>query len=183
VVEQFTASKLNGESTATQVTDDEAPDGVALETVFDYGSQAVYEFEREGGSPCICEVIEDAVGPITDAYARDGDLYVTVHTTDMDAIREVIGSLEADFGDVRVEYLARSREESEESEVVPVDLRNLTDRQREVVRTAYRMGYFEYPREANAGNVAAALDIGTSTFTEHLNVAQSKILDELLSRG
>ena len=55
----------------------------------------------------------------------------------------------------------------------------LTDPQREALRTAYEMGYFEYPRDANASEVAAALDIQRSTFTEHLNAAQSKLLDEL----
>jgi predicted DNA binding protein len=61
-------------------------------------------------------------------------------------------------------------------------MRRLTDRQREVLRTAHEMGYFEYPRGANAGEVATALDIEPSTFTEHLNAAQSKLLDELLVR-
>ena len=44
------------------------------------------------------------------------------------------------------------------------------------------MGYFEYPRESNASEVAAALDIEPSTFTQHLNAAQTKLLDELLRR-
>ncbi|WP_436935535.1 helix-turn-helix domain-containing protein [Halovenus marina] len=166
VVEQFTASDA----------------GETMEAVFDYGAETVYEFERDGEPQCICEAIEDSVGPVTETYAHGGDLHVTLHTPDMDGLREVLGSLQSEFGDVQVEYLARGREERDESEVVPVDLRKLTERQREVVRTAYRMGYFEYPREANAGEVASELDIGTSTFTEHLNAAQSKLLDELLVR-
>ncbi|MEF8887534.1 MAG: helix-turn-helix domain-containing protein, partial [Haloarculaceae archaeon] len=54
------------------------------------------------------------------------------------------------------------------------------DRQREVVETAYEMGYFEYPRESNATEVATALDIQPSTFTEHLTAAQGKLLGELV---
>jgi len=42
------------------------------------------------------------------------------------------------------------------------------------------MGYFERPRDANAGAVAEALDIAPSTFAEHLAAAQRKLLDEAL---
>ncbi|MEF8843240.1 MAG: helix-turn-helix domain-containing protein [Haloarculaceae archaeon] len=62
-----------------------------------------------------------------------------------------------------------------------VDRGRLTDRQREVLRTAYRMGYFEYPRSANATEVAETLGIGLSTLAEHLAAAQAKLLDELLT--
>lgn len=171
VAEQFEAS---GE------TEFDAPDGTEFEEVFDYGQRAIYEFERSPERACVCEVIEAAVGPVTETYAEDGELHVTLHAGDMTGLREHIRELKSDFGDVRIEYLVRGRADDEgESDIVPVDVRRLTDRQREVVATAYEMGYFEYPRESNASEVAAALDIEPSTFTEHLNAAQSKILDEL----
>ncbi|MFW6000412.1 MAG: helix-turn-helix domain-containing protein, partial [Halorubrum sp.] len=59
----------------------------------------------------------------------------------------------------------------------------LTDRQCEVLRTAYRMGYFERPRDANASEVADALDISPSTFAEHLATAQRKLLEEALAEN
>ena len=62
-----------------------------------------------------------------------------------------------------------------------VDRGRLTDRQREVLQTAYDMGYFDHPKRANASEVAAALDISPSTFTEHLAVAQQKILEAILA--
>jgi hypothetical protein len=49
-----------------------------------------------------------------------------------------------------------------------------------VLRTAHEMGYFGYPREANATAVADALDVGVSTFTEHLAAAQRTVFDDLL---
>jgi predicted DNA binding protein len=168
VTEQFT--------TAAEPTDSEA------EEVFDYGSQQVYEFEREYDEPCVCEFIEQSLGPVTDAYASNGDLHVTLHVADTDKLRALLGELNERFGNVRIEYLVQGRERATESKLVPVDLRRLTDRQREVVATAHEMGYFEYPRDSNATEVADALDIEPSTFTEHLNAAQSKLLDELLAR-
>jgi predicted DNA binding protein len=169
VTEQFTTA---AEPTATEA-----------EEVFDYGTQQVYEFEREYDEPCICEYIEQSLGPVTDTYASNGNLHVTLHAGDVDKLRELLGELTDRFDTVRIEYLVQGRDEVGESELVPVDLRRLTDRQREVLATAHEMGYFEYPRDSNATEVSEALDIEPSTFTEHLNAAQSKLLDELLARS
>ena len=62
-----------------------------------------------------------------------------------------------------------------------VDRGVLTDRQREVLRVAFEMGYFERPRETNAEAVAAALGIAPSTLAEHLAAAQSKLTDAVLN--
>ncbi|MXR51043.1 bacterio-opsin activator [Halovenus sp. WSH3] len=168
VTEQFT--------TADEPATDEA------EEVFDYGAQRVYEFERDYDDPCICEYIEQSLGPVTDAYATGGNLHVTIHAGDVEKLRELLGELNDRFGTVRIEYLVQGRDQAAESNLVPVDLRRLTDRQQEVLQTAHEMGYFEYPRNSNASEVSEALGIEPSTFTEHLNAAQSKLLDELLAR-
>ncbi|WP_436926694.1 helix-turn-helix domain-containing protein [Halosimplex amylolyticum] len=52
----------------------------------------------------------------------------------------------------------------------------LTDRQREVLVTAYRSGYFQRPRERTGAEVAAQLGISPSTFSQHLRAAQRKLL-------
>lgn len=169
------------EQGAEQVTDEHGAEGV--EEVFDYGAQSVYQFDRETETPCICEYLESRLGPVAETYALDGDLHVTFHAGRMHNLREVLRECKEQFGDVRVEYLVRGRESEDDSEIIPVDVRRLTERQREVLRTAYEMGYFEYPRGANAGEVAEELGIRPSTFTEHINAAQSKILDELQLDG
>jgi len=175
------ASESDGTVTE-QFTACEDADVETGEEVFDYGSRQVYEFERDSAEPCICEIIEGSLGPVTEARAEDGNLHVTLHANDMARLRKLLRKLNERYGDVRIEYLVQGRETVEESELVPVDMRRLTDRQREVLDTAHEMGYFPYPRDANASEVAAALDIQPSTFTEHLNAAQSKLLDELLLR-
>ncbi|MFC7230794.1 helix-turn-helix domain-containing protein [Saliphagus sp. GCM10025308] len=48
-----------------------------------------------------------------------------------------------------------------------------------MLETAHEMGYFEYPRTSNAGDVANALGITRSTFGEHLAAAQRKVLQTL----
>lgn len=186
VTEQVT---VTGEQSGDTATDGEGLPGQsaggepAFERVFDYGSQQVYEFEREQPEPCVCEFIEQEVGPLSEVYAAAGALHVTLHVGDVDAVRALLGNLEERFGDVRIEYLVRSRVDSDDADLVPVDLQRLTGRQREVLERAYALGYFDYPRESNASEVAESLDISPSTFIEHLNAAQSKLLSDLLNRS
>ncbi|SDJ30969.1 hypothetical protein SAMN05216226_10275 [Halovenus aranensis] len=172
VTEQFTAPTSEPEMST-------AADDTEFSEVFDYGPRTVYEFDRDPSRPCVCEFVEETVGPVSDTYAADGDLHVTIHAQDITALRENIRAFQDRFGDVRIEHLVSGRTDDEDGDIAPVDVRRLTDRQREVLATATEMGYFEYPRGANAGEVADELGIQPSTFTEHLNAAQSKILDEL----
>ncbi len=59
-------------------------------------------------------------------------------------------------------------------------LRHLTERQREVVRTAYRLGYYEVPRRASTAAVADELGLDPSTVAEHLQRAERNLLSALL---
>lgn len=167
-----------------QVTATSDPGIQGAREVFDYGERAVYEFERERSDPCACEFVEETAGPVTEVHSRDGSLHLTMHVRDVERLRTVIAGLREEYGPVSVEYLVRSRDpDGEEAAIVPVDLAHLTDRQQEVIETAHEMGYFAYPRQSNAIEVATALDIEPSTFAEHLAAAQSKILSSLLARS
>ncbi|MFD1589081.1 PAS domain S-box protein [Halorientalis brevis] len=58
--------------------------------------------------------------------------------------------------------------------------RTLTDRQLEVLKTAYSSGFFESPKEQTGTEIAESLDITQPTFNHHLRVAQRKLLRALL---
>lgn len=58
----------------------------------------------------------------------------------------------------------------------PGPLAGLTDRQREVLQTAFEAGYYEVPRAASTEDVAATLELDTSTVTEHLQRAERNLL-------
>ena len=60
----------------------------------------------------------------------------------------------------------------------PLD--DLTEKQREAVRTAYEMGYYEVPREVSTAAVAAELDLDPSTVAEHLQRAERNLLSHHL---
>jgi predicted DNA binding protein len=65
------------------------------------------------------------------------------------------------------------------------DLRNLlgerlTDRQFEVIETAYHAGYYEWPHDVSSAETAELLGITQPTFAEHFWTAQRHIIDLLL---
>jgi len=148
--------------------------------VFSYGSKDVYRFTRASGRGCPCECIEQFDCPVVDVHTHDGALFLVFHAHDIDDLQNVIAELRDRYPNVDVRRLLRSQQEHTEQNLVFVDRSELTDRQQEVLETAHGMGYFEHPKKANAGEVAEALDITTSTFTEHLSAAQKKLLGSIL---
>jgi len=132
---------------------------------------------------CACEIVEALGCPVADVEADGDRLLLTLHLPSAEPLSGVVDALESAGASVDLRYLVRDGEGPEGGDPVVVDRGRLTDRQREAVRTAYRMGYFEYPRSAGAGEVAAEMGITTSTFTEHLAAAQSKLLASVVADG
>lgn len=116
-----------------------------------------------------CELL--AVDDAEDSQA----VVATVHLDADTSLGTLLDELRSEFDDVTVEQAVPA----EDPEYVPVDRGRLTARQQEVLTTAREMGYFSYPRDANATEVAEALDICVSTLAEHLAAAQSKVFDDL----
>jgi len=174
VVEEFTLE-----------TDDH-PDSFDIDPepveLFSYGSSSVYKFERELGCGCPCEVIERFDCPVIDVRATGSSLHLAFHAPDMQGLQAIIGELRTQYS-LDVKRLLQSQQEHAETNLVFVDRSRLTARQLEVLETAHRMGYFDHPKRANAGEVADALDITGTTFTEHLSAAQTKLLDAILETG
>ncbi len=52
----------------------------------------------------------------------------------------------------------------------------LTDRQLVALETAYRSGYFDWPRPVDGSDLATSMDIARQTFHQHLRSAQRKLL-------
>lgn len=59
-------------------------------------------------------------------------------------------------------------------------LDTVTPRQREVLETAFEMGYFDVPRATTTAEIGAELDLDPSTVREHLRRAQRNLLSDIL---
>lgn len=181
-----TGDRDSGETVTEEFTLDgsgpvDSPDDVDVEEMFSYGSQSVYRFTRAAGRGCACERIETFDCPVADVYADGNTLHMAFHAPDTGTLSDVLDHVRDRYPSVSIDRLLRSSGDvTEDEQLAFVDRGVLTRRQREVLETAHEMGYFEYPKDANATEVAAELDISASTFTEHLSVAQSKLLSSLL---
>ncbi len=56
----------------------------------------------------------------------------------------------------------------------------LTDKQMDALLTAYRYGYFRFPRGNDLQTIAAKTDSGRTTFLEHLKKAENKLITALI---
>jgi len=151
-----------------------------VDVVFDYGPKTAYRFEAVPAEDSPFAVLDRHGLPVTELTIRDGRLLVTFHATDLPALRSVLDAFRESTPDMEVLRLLQSSSTPEESDLVTVDRSDLTERQREVLTAAYDAGYFDHPKGANAGEVAASLDIDRSTFSEHIAAAQRKLLSSLL---
>jgi len=173
VVEEFT---LKGGDEPPVALQGDQPN---IDHVFAYDQRHVFQLSRASGQDCVCERIE-AAGCVVQEFTADAEsIVVTFLVDDIPTLREIVEDLESEGETVKLRRLLEDPSSKTERPVV-FDRTKLTDRQREVLSRAHEMGYFEHPREATAGDVADALDISTSTFTEHLAAAQRKLLDNLL---
>ena len=59
-------------------------------------------------------------------------------------------------------------------------LNQLTEKQREVLITAYRMGYYDIPRKLNSDDIAKKLGLVNSTVVEHLRKAEQRLIRQIL---
>ncbi len=151
-----------------------------ITSVFSNGSTSRYRLTHTDSVNCPCECLGQFECPIVRYLARDGTLTLVFYAMDYEQLREAVSDLRERFPGVDVKRLVRSPVEERSADHVLVDRGKLTTRQLEVVETAYEMGYYERPRRANATEIAEALDINPSTFSDHLAAAETKILGDFL---
>ncbi|AEH36598.1 helix-turn-helix domain-containing protein [Halopiger xanaduensis] len=166
---------------AVEVGAAESGTDVDLEPVQSNDREAVYRFERESTNDCACEIVEGTGTPLSSVRAQDGSLLLSFRTFELEEVAAIVDELRERFDGVLVEDLAQDHEDGSTDPVI-VDREVLTARQREILETAHEMGYFEYPKGANATDVAAELGVARSTFSEHLAAAQTKLMNEILDK-
>jgi hypothetical protein len=105
---------------------------------------------------------------------------VVVTVQQWEAVRGLADEIDERFGKFdlssvnQIEYTGEPLSSGHLSEVL---VTKLSDKQLEVLETAYSMGYFDVPRRATTDDVAAELDIAPSTLSERLRVAQRNLLE------
>ena len=101
---------------------------------------------------------------------EDGSLLLKIMAGERKSLRDFIFRLEEDGCEVRIISLRDPEKE---------DI--LTERQEEILRTAYEMGYFEYPKKVSIKELAERLNMSISTLSETLRKSEKKVLEYYFS--
>lgn len=59
-------------------------------------------------------------------------------------------------------------------------LDELTEKQREILKAAYRYGYFDHPRKIDAGKLADKVGVHKTTLLEHMHKAEKRLIRRIL---
>ena len=109
--------------------------------------------------------------------ATGSDLTATVELPDGLGVRGLVEYLDALYGSAEL-TARRERAGADRSERVRgAATERLTDRQRQVLRTAYFSGFFEWPRETTGQELAAKFDISQPTISRHIRKGTRRVLD------
>ena len=120
--------------------------------------------------------LADTGSDIVGGHAIDGDTYIRVQATKRRKPAELLNALRGSYPDVELVSKQTS---------VPYDTmaslsqwldKHLTTKQRQMLEGAYYQGYFDWPRESSAEEVAESFGITSSTFHAHIRKANQKLL-------
>ena len=139
-------------------------------------------FEAVVGGPTIPLTLLKHGASLRTLTVSDDGIRVVVDLPSNVDIREFIERFQAEYKSA--EFLARRRHErpAHRRQGFRAELEEqLTERQLEVLQTAYFSGFFASPRQSTGSDIAEVLEVSQPTVTEHLRTAQSKILDLLLT--
>jgi len=117
----------------------------------------------------------------TSIRATPAEVTATVSVPTSTDVREFVETLRDSYS--AVELVSRTdvtRATRTRQELVSDLLEGLTDRQLEVLRTAYYAGYFDWPRGSSGEEIAEMLGVTQPTVSRHLRLGQRAVLAELL---
>lgn len=180
-VESISTSVTAADRPVTEFLLDSDAEDIDADPVFSYGEADVYRVEHASECPCSC--LGSFGCPIHRYVAEPGDLTLVFHAESFEQLQEVMGTLQEEFPSADVQQLLQPPLSGSPDDRRFVNRGKLTDRQLEVLRTAYREGYFERPKGANATELAESMGISRSTFTEHLVNAQRKLFADVFDDG
>jgi hypothetical protein len=121
--------------------------------------------------------IVESDGRIRDLTANDGAATITVELPGEADVRPTVDAVVDAYPETSL-TAKRATERPVETDAGFRErlIDRLSDRQATVLQAAYHGGYFEWPRESTAEELADSLDVSSPTLHNHLRKAQGKVL-------
>lgn len=184
-VERATALQWNYTGDALGILHYVVGDADALETAMgDIPEVIGYDVARVDARSFYVYVRDTTTGPLQEMFAPvtsggilvvppvkyepDGTVVFSMFGPD-DELQEAVTSVPEPI-DVTIEAVGGLADTAAAVEA------GVTDRQREVVKTAVTRGYYDIPRTASQAEIAAELDCAPSTVAEHLRKVESRMM-------
>jgi predicted DNA binding protein/PAS domain-containing protein len=159
-----------------------------MSTLAEHAAISTVRAVQEGDETPLLEVGVSGETPITALSNWGATITAATYTSrgaevtaDLPAdgdVRDVVETVSDGFGETEILTKETRAREPETMEAFRNDLAEaLTDKQRNVLKTAHLSDYFTSPRGSTSEEVADALDIAGPTVLYHLRNAQRKLLD------
>jgi CheY-like chemotaxis protein/predicted DNA binding protein len=140
-----------------------------------------YELTVVSSDPWWAELIGLYGANIAGATANEEGATLSVELPPSADVRSVVDLIEDRYpGAEPIARRERRRAERSVDEYQSLFQERLTNRQREVIETAYQAGYYEWPHEKSSEEVAKMLGITQPTFAEHFWTGQRQITELLI---
>ncbi|EMA27071.1 bacterio-opsin activator domain-containing protein [Haloarcula japonica] len=157
------AADMTSIDDVTQISDDDTESGV---------------LRLELSQPFLALELADHGAIFREATADPNGTTFVVDVPQSVDVRNIAQLVDSTFSGVelkRKETLERGIEQDRSSEF----LTDLTERQLEVIQTAYYSGYFESPRTKSGEDIATMLEISPPAFYQHVRTVQRKLFTTL----
>ncbi|MBV0900439.1 bacterio-opsin activator domain-containing protein [Haloarcula salina] len=128
--------------------------------------------------PFLALELADHGAVFREATADGTSATLTIDVPDSIEVRNITRLVDEAFSGVDLRS-KRTLDQAAETDIYERFLSALTDRQLEVVQTAYYSGFFESPRENTGEEVASMLDISPPAFYQHVRTVQRKLFTTL----
>jgi predicted DNA binding protein len=128
-------------------------------------------------STTLLGTLVDQGANVLDAVADETAARFTVEVASEADVRALVERIQREFPDTRVEAVHECDRPVERADGVSEEaIEKLTDRQQEAIEAAYRAGYYEWPRESTAEDIAETFGISSPTLHAHLRKAEGSLL-------
>jgi len=144
--------------------------------------EPLLEFEVSSRSPTV--TITNHGGTVRSAISENGTGRLLVEVAPETDVRTLVEEFCREFPDSEL----LSKRDVEHPVQTAHEFRQgladrLTIRQRSVLRTAYHAGYYDWPRQSTAEDIATVMDVSSPTLHYHLRNAQREVLDAFFDQS